>query len=63
MHWVLAESTHRFVAEVLHSAVEVSCLPQQSGDVLRSHFVKMRASPRAGEFECVPRGLFLGRPR
>jgi hypothetical protein len=57
------ESTHRLIAQVLDSAVEVGCLPQQSSHVLRSNLVKIRTRPRAGEFECISRGLLLGRAR
>lgn len=38
-------STHRFVAQVFHPAVEIGCFPQQRGNVFRSGQIEVRSRP------------------
>lgn len=51
-------TTHRFVAEVLDSAVEIGGLAQKRGHVLAVRLVEMRQQPGCGaHFQCIRRFL------
>ena len=42
------EFTYRFISQVLNPTVEISRFSEKGCDVLRSHFVEVRARPSSG---------------